>query len=91
MIRYAEEIQKLLKKGLLPREVFRLFHNAFRSLDLTKDLNLFDIKTLKVRKEAERTYYRIRKGQFRAIFFLEANDIYVIAMGKREEVYKKWQ
>jgi len=91
MIRYAESIQKGLKKKLLPKEVFLLFNNAFLSLDLTKDLNLFDIKALKENKESQRVYYRIRKGKYRSIFYIERYDIFVIAIDKREEVYKKWQ
>ena len=91
MVRYAEGIQKSLKKKLLPREVFLLFNNAFLSLDLTKDLNLFDIKALKEDKESQRIYYRIRKGKYRSIFYIEENDIFVVAIDKREEVYKKWQ
>ncbi len=91
MIRYAEEILKSLKKGQLPREVFVLFNNAFLSIDLTNDLNLFDIKALKEDSKALRKYYRIRKGKFRSIFYIENEDIFVIAMDKREEVYKRWQ
>lgn len=91
MIRYAEGIQKSLKKKILPREIFLLFNNAFLSLDLTKDLNLFDIKALKENKDGQRIYYRIRKGKYRSIFYIEKNDIFVITIDKREEVYKKWQ
>ena len=61
------------------------------SLDLTKDLNLFDIKQLKVSGEKTKIYYRLRKGKFRSIFYLEGENIYVIALDKREEVYKRWQ
>ena len=60
-------------------------------IDFTKDLSLFDIKQLKQSKETQRVYYRLRKGKYRAIFYLESSDIFVIAVGKREEVYKKWQ
>jgi len=91
MIRYAEEILKHLKKGLLPKEVFILFNHAFLSIDLTKDLNLFDIKALKEDSKAIRKYYRIRKGKYRSIFYIENGDIFIIAIDKREEIYKKWQ
>jgi mRNA interferase RelE/StbE len=91
MIRYAEEILKLLRKGQLPKETFLLFNNAFLSIDLTKDLNLFDIKTLKEDPKSIRKYYRLRKGKYRSIFYIENEDIFVIAIDKREEVYKKWQ
>jgi len=60
-------------------------------LDITKDLSLFDIKQLKLSEEHDRIYYRLRKGKYRAIFFMEREVIHVIAIDKREEVYKKWQ
>lgn len=31
------------------------------------------------------------KGKYRAIFYLEEKNIYIIALDKREEVYKKWR
>ena len=91
MVRYVDDVLKLVRKGGLPKEVFIHLNNAFRAIDLTKDLLLFDIKQLKQSKETQRVYYRLRKGKYRAIFYLESSDIFVIAVGKREEVYKKWQ
>ncbi len=91
MVKYLEEVLKRIKKGQIQKDVFLHFNNAFASLDLTKDLTLFDIKQLKVSEDKERVYYRLRKTKYRAIFYLEEDDIYVIAMDKREEVYKKWQ
>ena len=91
MIRYLEDILKRIKKGKIPKEIFVHFNNAFCSLDLTKDLSLFDIKQLKTSEEKSRIYYRLRKGKYRSIFYMEENDIVVIAIDKREEVYKKWQ
>ncbi|UTC65966.1 MULTISPECIES: type II toxin-antitoxin system RelE/ParE family toxin [unclassified Treponema] len=91
MVSYSDEILKRIKKGLIPKEVFIHFNNAFMSLDLTKDLNLFDIKQLKISEEKQRSYYRLRKGKYRAIFYLEEKNIYVITLDKREEVYKKWR
>jgi len=66
-----------------------LFQNAFLSLDLTKDLGLFDIK--KIKGNFDREYYRLRKGKYRAIFYMLNDDFYIIYIGKREEVYDKWQ
>lgn len=91
MVRYSDDILKRINKRLIPQEIFIHFNNAFQSLDLTKDLNLFDTKQLKVSQEKERIYYRLRKGKYRAIFYLEKGDIYIIALDKREEVYKKWR
>jgi mRNA interferase RelE/StbE len=91
MVKYIEEVLKRVKKGLIPKEIFVHFNNAFISLDITKDLTLFDITQLKVSEETKRIYYRLRKGKYRAIFYIEELDIFVIAIDKREEVYKKWQ
>lgn len=91
MVYYFEEILKRIKKRSLPREIFVHFNNAFTSLDMTKDLNLFDIKQLKRSEEKSLTYFRLRKGKYRAIFYIEEENIFVIAIDKREEVYKKWQ
>jgi mRNA interferase RelE/StbE len=91
MIKYIEDILKRIKKGQIPREIFVHFNNAFCSLDLTKDLSLFDIKQLRTAEEKSRVYYRLRKGKYRSIFYIEEKDIIVIAIDKREEVYKKWR
>ena len=89
MILYEENIKKAVKKGALPKEIFQRFNNIFISLDTTKDLGLFNIK--KLRSSEKRTYYRLRKGKYRAIFYIEANNYYVISIAKREEVYKQWE
>ena len=89
MIFYEEEVQKSFKKGEIPKRVIVLFHNAFLSLDLTKDFSLFDIK--KIKGSFNKDYYRLRKSKYRAIFYILNNDYYIIYIGKREEVYDKWQ
>jgi mRNA interferase RelE/StbE len=89
MILYEDTIKKAVKKGALPKEIFQRFNNVFISLDTTNDLGLFNIK--KLRSSEKRTYYRLRKGKYRAIFYMEANDYYVISIAKREEVYKQWE
>ena len=91
MIQYAEDIVKRICKGLIPKDIFLHINNAFLAIDTTKDLNLFDIKQLRLSKETDRTYFRLRKGKYRAIFYFVENDIFVIALDKREEVYKKWR
>ena len=88
MIVYEENIKKSVAKGSLPREIFKRFHNVFIALDATQDLSLFDIKKLK--STEKNTYYRVRKGKYRAIFYIETNNYYVISIAKREEVYDKW-
>lgn len=76
------------KKGKNSKEVFQLFHHVFIALETTKDLNLFDIKRLK--SNEARTYYRMRKNKFRAIFYIENVNYFIINIAKREEVYKQW-
>jgi mRNA interferase RelE/StbE len=91
MVRYAEDIVKRISKGFISQDIFLHINNAFMAIDITKDLNLFDIKQLKMSKEISRTYYRLRKGKYRAIFYVENEDIMVIALDKREDIYRKWQ
>ena len=88
MVVYDENVKKAVLKGALPKEIFVRFNNVFISLDTTHDLSLFDIKKLK--SSETRTYYRLRKGKYRAIFYIEGNDYFVISIAKREEVYDKW-
>jgi len=52
-------------------------------------LELFDIK--KMKGIFKREYYRLRKGKYRAIFYIENKNIWVIHIGKREEVYEEWE
>ncbi len=86
MVHYDSTIRKQLRKGMVPQTVFRTIHNAFISIDSTKDFDLFDIK--EVKGEFRRSYFRLRKGKYRAIFYQEDTDIFVVAIGKREEVYR---
>lgn len=90
MIKYSEKIKKLVEKRKIPLNIFQHIHNAFIAIDRTQDLQLFDIKRLKGNNES-RAYYRLRKGDYRSIFYIEDGDIFVIALDKRDEVYKKWQ
>ncbi len=89
MILYEDSIKKAVKKGTLPKEIFQRFNNVFIALNATNDLGLFDIKKLK--SSEQRSYYRLRKGKFRAIFYIEKKNYYVISIAKREEVYKQWE
>lgn len=89
MVFYENEIRKAVKKGSLPKEIFNRFNNVFIAIDATKDLGLFDIKRLK--SSGQRTYYRLRKGKYRAIFYIENGNYFVISIAKREEVYHQWE
>jgi len=88
MVFYEENVRKAVAKGSLPKGVFERFNNVFIALDTTHDLSLFDIK--KLRSSEKRIYYRARKRKYRAIFYIEKNNYYVISIAKREEVYDKW-
>ena len=88
MVYYDEDIRKDIRKGKLSKEIVQLFIHAFESIDSTKDLNLFDIK--KLVSDSSTNYYRLRKGKYRAVFKIENHDIFVLGIGKRSEVYKRW-
>lgn len=87
MIQYEQEVVKNLKKGIPPKDIFIHLDNVFRSLDHTKDLNLFDIKMLK--SSSTRKTYRLIKGKYRALFYIDNEDIFIFKISKREDVYKK--
>jgi mRNA interferase RelE/StbE len=89
MVFHEDEVLKQINKGKVPKGIFELFNNAFIALETTNDLNLFDIKRLK--SNSERAYYRIRKNKYRAIFYIENEQHYVISIAKREEVYQQWE
>ncbi len=88
MVYYESVVRKAITKGKIPRSVATTIHNAFLSLDLTRDFALFDIKEMK--GEYRRTYYRLRKGKYRAIFYVD-DDLFVVYVGKRDEVYRLWE
>lgn len=69
MVFYDKDVQKDIKKRILPKEIAKLFYNAFCSLDKIKDLNLFNIKKLVT--DSSKDYYRLRKGKYRAIFTID--------------------
>jgi len=89
MLFYEKSVQKSYKKGLIPKKIIELFHNAFLSLSLTNDFKLFDIK--KIKGDYNRDYHRLRKAMYRGIFYIQNNDYYIICIDKREEVYYRWQ
>ncbi|MFP4432188.1 MAG: type II toxin-antitoxin system RelE family toxin [Spirochaetota bacterium] len=88
MVYYESTVRKAIAKGTLPQAVVKTIHNAFLSIDATRDFALFDIKEM--RGDYRRTYYRLRKGKYRAMFYVE-DDIYVVYIGKRDEVYRLWE
>lgn len=91
MVFFDETIVKRVRKGQIPAAVFSGLRNALVSVDVTGDLSLFDIRRIQVTSQFGRVYWRLRKGKYRAIFFLEGGNIYVVALGTREEVYVAWR
>jgi mRNA interferase RelE/StbE len=89
MVRYEHAVRKQVEKRAIPLQVMKTIHNALNALDQTRDLQLFDVKEM--RGPFRRTYYRLRKGKYRAIFFFEDDGIAVVYVGKREEVYRLWE
>ncbi len=87
MVYYDRDIKKEIAKGALPQNIVRLFNDAFQALNVSKNLNLFDIK--KLVSNSSKEYYRLRKGKYRAIFTIENNDFFVHAISKRSEVYQR--
>jgi len=85
---YEDEILRQIKKGKIPKDIFELFDHAFVALDTTNDLNLFDIKRL--RSNSKRSYFRMRKNKYRAIFYIEDKNYHVVSIANREEAYKQW-
>ena len=89
MVRYENAVRKQIEKRAIPPQVMKTMHNALNALDQTRDLQLFDVKEM--RGSFKRTYYRLRKGKYRAIFFFDDEGLAVIHVGKREEVYRLWE
>lgn len=88
MIEYARDILKAVEKGKIPARIFEQIHHCFQAIESVGDLTIFDIKQIK--GSYRNTYYRLRKSQYRAIFFFEGKHIKVIALEHRSEVYKTW-
>ncbi|SIQ99667.1 mRNA interferase RelE/StbE [Alkalispirochaeta americana] len=89
MVRYENAVRKDIKTRTIPPRVIKTIHTALTVLDQTRDLQLFDVKEM--RGSFRRTYYRLRKGKYRAIFFFDDQGVAVVHLGKREEVYRLWE
>jgi len=84
MIKYEEEVLKTLKKKQIPLKIFEHIHNTFKAIELTNDLTIFDIKKLTGTDFG--SYYRLRKGKYRAIFHINNKDIIITKIQKREDI-----
>lgn len=88
MIEYAKEILRDVQKGKAPEKIFLQIHHCFEAIEKVGDMTIFDVKQIK--GSYRNTYYRLRKGQYRAVFFFANGNIKVIALEHRSEVYRKW-
>ncbi|MDH4129444.1 MAG: hypothetical protein OEV44_11845 [Spirochaetota bacterium] len=88
MVKYENRVIKSVRKNELAKDRFIVFDEIFKIIDETKKFDLFDVKLLK--SSGTRNYYRLRKGKYRAIFYIE-DDIIVVLIAKREEIYKLWE
>ena len=89
MIEYDKNILKAVDKRKMPDKVFLQIHNCFQAIEKIGDLSIFDIK--KIKGDYKYDYFRLRKGNYRAIFYMENKNITVVALEHRSEVYKKWE
>ena len=80
---------KILKKNQIPKDIFDNIYTALSEVDKTKNLSLFDIT--EIIENSSITYYRIRKGKYRAIFSISNDDIIIDLICKREDIYKLWK
>lgn len=48
------------------------------------------MKSASASGDYRRTCFRLRKGKYRAIFYVDG-DIFVVSIGKRDEVYRLWE
>jgi len=85
MIKYEDDVLKISKRQIAKRSIF-IISSCVHCTGKTNDLKLFDIKRLQ--SNEKRTYYRLRKNKYRAIFYIEDDDYFIISIAKREEVYK---
>lgn len=88
MIEYDKEILKAVEKGQVPERIFVQVHHCLEAVQKVGDMSIFDIK--QVKGGTRHTYYRLRKGQYRAIFYFDRGRIKVVALEHRSEVYRKW-
>jgi mRNA interferase RelE/StbE len=88
MLVYEDSILKDVEKGRIPHQVFLQIHHCFESILKVGDMTIFDVKQLKGSRRP--SYYRLRKGRYRAVFYFENGRITVVALEHRSEVYRKW-
>ncbi len=89
MVRWTESTLKSIEKNKIPEKTFHQIAKCFEAIDKVGDIAIFDTKRIKGNYEKE--YYRLRKGNYRAIFHFEKKDIVIIDIRHRKEIYRKWE
>jgi mRNA-degrading endonuclease RelE of RelBE toxin-antitoxin system len=83
---YSKRVAKRIEKLQIPREVWIDFQDAFESFAKSRNFRLFDIKKLTVK--GPHMYYRIRVRDYRALFHMDDEYIFVEDIGPRGGIYK---
>lgn len=87
-VRYSKNIAKKVKRNQLPKEIWVDFRDAFEAFASSRNMRLFDIKRLVTK--GPYVYFRMRIRNYRAIFHMDDQYIYVEELGPRGEIYKQW-
>ena len=87
-VRYIQNIAKKVKRHQLPKEIWEDFRDAFEAFAASRNIRLFDIK--KLAAKGPYVYFRLRVRNYRAIFHMDNEFIYVEEIGPRGEIYKRW-
>ncbi|GEM_PF-148959 len=88
-VRYSKDIEKEVRRHQLPKEIWVDFRDAFEAFAASRNMRLFDIKRLATK--GPYVYFRLRIRNYRAIFHMDDEFIYVEVIGPRGEIYKRWQ
>ena len=73
-----DKIKKLLKK--VNKKEKELLRDAMRSI-YAKEFSLLNMKKI----EGYRHYYRVRKSEFRLIFFMKDNEVRMISVDRKDD------
>ncbi|MBI4430296.1 MAG: hypothetical protein HY587_01115 [Candidatus Omnitrophica bacterium] len=87
-VRYSKTVAKQVKRHQLPKEIWVDFRDAFEAFASCRNMRLFDIKRLVTK--GPYVYFRLRIRNYRAIFHMDDQFIYVEELGPRGEIYKQW-
>ncbi len=88
-VRYRKSVVKRIQKHQLPKEIWEDFRDAFQALAKSRNMRLFDIKKMMIK--GPYIYFRMRIRNYRALFHMDNQCIYVEDIGLRGEIYKQWQ